>query len=317
MEATAVGRVALDEHVRARPFADAPSPYASPSEAKAFAAQSGQAWFPQHLVDSLTDLRLGIGPVALVIQPAPVRLTTVRTPDAPGGFDDGGEWTSEACLLAVADFLGVAYGYSREHGGAIIQQVVPLPSKEGEQSSQGAETDLPFHTENSFAVTRPDFVLLLCRRAGPTPVPTVVLDVKELVSRLSRTTAEILGEPIYSVSSPASFGNPPFISSPVAVIDRSAECLGLRYDLEGLLTSEVPDGSEALGEMFAAARGAGTPVYLREGELLVIDNRRAAHGRPGFATLFDGRQRWLQRCLVRCDFWSCRDHLTREGVQLL
>lgn len=316
MEQTAVGRVALGDHVQARPFAEAPSPYASPDQAKAFAAQRGQSWFPQRLLDALTDMRLGLGPAALVIERVPVRLTTVRTPDAPGEFDDGGEWTSEACLLAVADFLGIAYGYGREHKGAIIQQVVALPTKEGVKSSQGAD-DLPFHTENSFAATRPDFVLLLCRRTGPALVPTFVLDVKEVVSRLSEGAAELLGEPIFSVSSPASFGDPPFMSSNVSVIDRAGDQLGLRIDLEGLLTSEDPQGRAALAELFAATRGAGTAVALKEGELLVIDNRRAGHARPGFTTVFDGRQRWLQRCLVRCEFWSCREHLAIEGVQFL
>lgn len=315
MTQTEIGHVKLDTRLTPRAFAEAPSPYVSAEAAKTFAASRGQAWVPSSLAKALADMRLGRGPAALVVGPAPVRLTTVRTPETGGRFEDGGEWSSEGCLLAIADQLGIAYSYEREHSGSIIQQVVALPSHDGVKSSQGADADLPFHTENSFAATRPDFILLLCRRTGPTKVPTFVLEVGELVSRLSPTAVEVLGEPIFDVSSPASFGSPPFASRGGSVIDLGAPLRGLRTDLRGLLTSSEVRGRDALEELWAASSGAGTPVALEPGEVLVIDNRRAAHARPAFKTEFDGQQRWLQRCLVRCDFWACRGALEREGVR--
>ena len=37
---------------------------------------------------------------------------------------------------------------------------------------------------------------------------------------------------------------------------------------------------------------------LDAGDLLVIDNRRAVHGRSKFRARFDGTDRWLQRTFV-------------------
>lgn len=310
---TEVRRVRLDG-VPSRALAAAPSPYDAPRDSRLFVARHGRSWFNETLVEALTNLRLGRGPAALVIERVPCRITTVRTPDAPGRIDDGGEWSSETCLLALADFLGIPYGYEREHQGAIIQQVVALPGHDGVLSSEGADADLPFHTENSFAETRPDFVLLLCRRPGPVQVATSVVDSTEVLSRISSRTALTLSRPLYSVTSPASFGEPALAAEEVCVLEQSAVGTAMRLDLKNLLTCENEDGAVALKELFSALHGAGTPIALREGEVLVIDNRRTGHAREGFATTFDGRQRWLQRCLARTDFWGCRRALAREGV---
>jgi alpha-ketoglutarate-dependent taurine dioxygenase len=40
-------------------------------------------------------------------------------------------------------------------------------------------------------------------------------------------------------------------------------------------------------------------IWLAPGDLLVIDNRRAVHGRPAFRSSFSGRRRWMQRAYVR------------------
>jgi len=39
-------------------------------------------------------------------------------------------------------------------------------------------------------------------------------------------------------------------------------------------------------------------VVLDDGDLLVIDNDRAVHGRTAFTPRYDGTDRWLRRALV-------------------
>jgi alpha-ketoglutarate-dependent taurine dioxygenase len=192
-----------------------------------------------------------------------------------------------------------------------------MPGRQGVQSSEGSDTPLGFHTESSFAETRPDFLLLACRREGQVQIPTLVLDVHELLDRISSVAASALTRPIFSVRSPASFGEPSFLSTDTHVIDLMAGEAGLRLDLEGLLESKDEAGKAALAELFASIVSAGTPVLLSEGDILVIDNRRAAHARPAFKAIFDGQQRWLQRCLVRAEFWTCRSAMQAEGVRIL
>jgi hypothetical protein len=160
-------------------------------------------------------------------------------------------------------------------------------------------------------------MFLLCRREGPTQIPTFVLDIHEVLDRVSPSAAEILSRPIFSVRSPMSFGTPSFLSTQTRVLDMTASEVGLRLDLESLLDSTDKDGKAALSELFASIADAGTPARLNEGDILIIDNRRAAHARPAFGNRFNGQQRWLQRCLVRSEFWSCRSAIQAEGVRIL
>jgi Taurine catabolism dioxygenase TauD, TfdA family len=320
MGATAIRKLCVLE-AQVDIFEKAPSPYLEPVEAREFAVQHGCSWFESDLIDALAELRSGQGPAALHIAGAPILPATTPTLGTPGfpvaNPDTNGQYSGEICLLGLAYHLGVPYGYAREHKGAVIQQVVALPGRHGAQSSEGSDAPLRFHTENSFAETRPDFLFLLCRREGPVQVPTLVLDVNEILDRISSSAAEMLGRPIFSVRSPASFGEPPFLSTGTRVLDTAAGKVELRIDLEGLLDSGDRDGKAALTELFASIIAAGTPVRLGESDILIIDNRRAAHARPAFRSIFDGQQRWLQRCLVRSEFWTCRSAMQAEGVQVL
>lgn len=302
-------------------FRNAPSPYLEPAKARQFAVNHGRAWFDGNLIDALAEVRSGHGPAALHITGAPIHPVTGSTPGTLGPsatiLARNDQYSGEACLLGLAYHLGIPYGYSREHKGAAIQQVVTMPGQQGVQSSEGSDTPLGFHTESSFAETRPDFLLLACRREGPVQIPTLVLDVHELLDRISSLAASALTRPIFSVRSPASFGEPSFLSTDTHVIDVMAGEAGLRLDLEGLLESKDEAGKAALAELFASIVSAGTPVQLSEGDILIIDNRRAAHARPAFKAIFDGQQRWLQRCLVRAEFWTCRSAMQAEGVRIL
>jgi hypothetical protein len=319
MSATAIRKLCVVP-VPADIFEKTPSPYLEPAEAREFAVQHGRSWFESDLIDALAELRSGQGPAVLHIEGAPILPVAAPTPGTPGfpvtSPVTDGQYSGEACLLGLAYHLGIPYGYSREHKGAVIQQVVAIPGRHGIQGSEGSDAPLGFHTENSFAETRPDFLLLLCRREGPVPVPTHVLDVHELLDRISSSAAETLARPIFSVRSPASFGEPSFLSTETHVLDIAGE-VGLRLDLEDLLDSKDKNGEAALTELFASIVDAGTPARLREGDILIIDNRRAAHARPAFTSVFDGQQRWLQRCLVRSEFWACRSAMRAEGVRIL
>jgi hypothetical protein len=53
--------------------------------------------------------------------------------------------------------------------------------------------------------------------------------------------------------------------------------------------------------MHRTARLGARPVTLDEGDLLVVDNRRALHGRVPFEARHDGSDRWLLRAYVWAD----------------
>jgi L-asparagine oxygenase len=69
------------------------------------------------------------------------------------------------------------------------------------------------------------------------------------------------------------------------------------YDAD-LTTGEDADAQRALDLLTSAAAAHHTTVVLRPGDLLVIDNHAAVHGRTAFTPRFDGTDRWLQRTFV-------------------
>jgi hypothetical protein len=54
----------------------------------------------------------------------------------------------------------------------------------------------------------------------------------------------------------------------------------------------------ALIALHAAVKQSTKHMVLRTGDLLVIDNYRAVHGRTPFVPRYDGTGRWLKRSLV-------------------
>src|SRR5262249_20133062 len=63
------------------------------------------------------------------------------------------------------------------------------------------------------------------------------------------------------------------------------------------IDAEAEGALNALRE--AATSGTIKAVRLRSGNVLILDNRRCAHGRTRFPARFDGTDRWMLRVYVR------------------
>ena len=113
------------------------------------------AWMEQELKRSGAAVIRGV-PVGAV--PA-----TPARPQAPTGKD----LVSELALLTVARVLGQPVGYAPEHGGGLVQNLVPTPDDVGRQTSTSSGVRLGFHTETAFHPHRPRYLLLLCLRGDP------------------------------------------------------------------------------------------------------------------------------------------------------
>src|SRR3954447_15375939 len=72
--------------------------------------------------------------------------STPPTPTSPTAKDD----VSERSLLAVAGLLGEAVGYLPEHGGVLVQNLVPTRHGADRQISTSSRVTLEFHTETAF-----------------------------------------------------------------------------------------------------------------------------------------------------------------------
>ena len=57
-------------------------------------------------------------------------------------------------------------------------------------------------------------------------------------------------------------------------------------------------------------------VVLTPGDLLMINNRTAVHGRSFFVPRYDGENRWLQRTYLRKDLWTGRDAASADNFRV-
>ncbi|MEP7113992.1 MAG: TauD/TfdA family dioxygenase, partial [Ilumatobacteraceae bacterium] len=64
------------------------------------------------------------------------------------------------------------------------------------------------------------------------------------------------------------------------------------------MDEQADDAIRMLGEATAACH---TSIALEAGDLLIVDNAVAVHGRTPFTARFDGTDRWLQRTFVVSD----------------
>jgi alpha-ketoglutarate-dependent taurine dioxygenase len=69
-------------------------------------------------------------------------------------------------------------------------------------------------------------------------------------------------------------------------------------DLMVGMDEQAEDALRVLGDATARCH---TSVALEAGDLLIIDNNLAVHGRTPFAARFDGTDRWVQRAFVVSD----------------
>lgn len=260
------------------------------------AAQLASA-FPADLRDALLAFAADPGPAgALLVRNVPTGdiPSTPPTPTSPTTKDR----RSEELLLAVARALGEPVGYLPEHGGSIVQNLVPTQADVGRQTSTSSGVDLAFHTETAFHPHGPRYLLLLCLRGDPAAATTLA-SIDDLLPALAPETVEALRRPAFRTAVDESFGGRPGVPYGPArpVLGGSDDEPWLCWD-EELTTGDTDAARAALVELRSAVARRRRELVLADGDLLVVDNRRCVHGRRPFDARFDGTDRWLQRTFV-------------------
>ncbi len=219
---------------------------------------------------------------------------TPATPTDPTAKDD----MTELRLLSVAALLGAPVGYLPEHGGDVVQNIVPVQASAASQTSTSSAVNLMFHTEAAFHPHRPRYLLLFCLRGDPA-AKTTVASIHAALPHLPKDVIETLFEPRFRCSVDESYlhGRSNVLGPPMAVLSGTLANPTMVFD-EDLMVGVDLDADDALhmlGQVLAEHHGG---VTLEPGDLLIIDNDMVVHGRSPFVARFDGTDRWLQRAFV-------------------
>ena len=279
-----------------------PTPPDCPVDHPDFVRAAGHArrLLPAGIHDTLIDFvdsppRTGV----LLLRHLPVGQLpdTPPTPTAGTTKDTG----SEFLLLAVARCLGQPVGYLPEHNGSVVQNIVPVKATQDRQISTSSKVTLEYHTETAFHPHRPRYLLLLCLRGDPSARTTYV-SIHDVLDHLPARTVEVLRQPRFRTAVDESFmqGRPSRLLDPMPIVSGSPDNVTFVYDAD-LMIGIDSEAQDALEELARVVGEHEQHVVLEAGDLLVIDNNVAVHGRSPFTPRFDGTDRWLQRTFVVSD----------------
>ncbi len=278
------------------------TPYPVGSEAFVDAAQRSGHDVPANVRRSIVDFTRDAGVTgAMLIEGAPIGMLpeTPARPTTPTSKDS----VSEFSLVTIARLLGEPVGYLPEHGGDLVQNIVPVAQSAQRQVSTSSKVDLMFHTEAAFHPHRPHYLLLLCLRGDRDGLArTTLASAREVAPLLSPGTRNTLFEPRFRTAVDESYldGRATTWGAAEPVLYGTPEQPHMLFDAD-LMVGTDPAADRALAELSEAVAGHHTGVVLEPGNLLIVDNTVAIHGRSQFQPRFDGFDRWLQRTFVVAD----------------
>jgi alpha-ketoglutarate-dependent taurine dioxygenase len=258
---------------------------------------------PRTIRGPVTDFRLSVPGTpdgAMVISGLPLTRDAIAA--TPHAFQMGRRTdetrAADMALLLLASLFGDPFSHAAVQAGSLILDICPFAGDEETQLASSSSGGLHWHNEDAYHEFRADWLLLMCLR-NPESTPTTVARVKD-VSPAARE-ADALWKATYELAPDTSHLSPQQMPRPQAipVLSGDPEDPFIRIDPEFMGEGPVTEGplKTLVDELNANLRD----VTLGEGDILVVDNRRAVHGRRSFDARYDGTDRWLRVVNVTAD----------------
>lgn len=218
---------------------------------------------------------------------------------AAAGAAATGSLDLDIAMLLLARCAGEPFGWAGQQNGRLVNNIVPAAGHEDEQSGASSSTLLSPHTEDAFHAARANLLMLTCLR-NPDRVATTVSSVRQV--ELTEGDLRTLTVPTVPILPDVSYGtgfDQPAPALPTVWFDENGSPT-LRYDPAYTpLDDADPVFAAAYTRLTAElARVCHAPA-LAPGEILLLDNDVAVHGRVPFRARYDGTDRWLKRVNIR------------------
>ncbi|KAJ7526577.1 hypothetical protein O6H91_16G013000 [Diphasiastrum complanatum] len=258
-------------------------------------------------------------PSAVVIRGLPIDDNLPpSTPEGHRHKNSSQQFMSETWLVGIArivgqpfnyEFLAKAAGVAAEGMGLLIRQLYPMPEQEKLVSALGSREFLDFHMDGFQVLPQcyPNCLVFIGLRGDPSKVAkTLLCDFRELYSELNPDAIDILLREKITWKAPSLPGAAGFCKHILEgteanpVINIYDENIGVSTTFD-----EVVGGSAAAVAAYRHAKEVARKVGVRRegvwldaGDVLLVNQRRCAHGRRAFAAAYDGKDRWMQRVYV-------------------
>ena len=200
----------------------------------------------------------------------------------------------DAMLLLIASLMGDPISHAGIDDGRLIRDVCPMPGRENTQLGSSSASELSWHIEDAFHDFRADWLFLFCLR-NPEKTTTSFARLRDVP--MSDEEASMLFQERFLVSPDSSHlgGDAVPPDQRIAVLSGDPAAPFLRLD-PAFMAQTHTDGHawEALRAFIASVSRSLQFVVLEPGDLFVIDNLRAVHGRSPFEANYGGKDRWLR-----------------------
>jgi len=220
--------------------------------------------------------------------------------------------TAIACLAAI-NSATVSYG--SENGGELFVNLVVFPPGRGKFTAKSADK-MSGHTDgvsfplrgyrdplNSRIAPSPDFVCLSALR-NPKQVPTTVMPLDSLMEKLSHDQINELQKPQYILGSQLTFrdGMTEILGNELLVDD--AQLLfsidgnwWIRFSHSTTQPAEIGKhlALDAMDTLKHACADCAISLPLQPGDIALVNNRIALHGRSEPGDEYGAQTRWLLR----------------------
>jgi L-asparagine oxygenase len=240
-------------------------------------------------------------------------------PDTPTAWtpipDTPSTRSALATVILLAGLCGMeVVSYGCENDGQLFVNLVTLPGRgvlaEKSQNSMRGHTDaatFPFRgtTDPDFPriAPSPDIVFLIGLR-NPDDVPTVVMPLPETLSRMDGKDAALLKKPNLVLGAQKTFvqgtkrilGEAHLLDGAAVLFD-GPEGTWVRYThSQSHVHDESAEDVKKAKENFESACAASAQgIALRAGDILLVNNRKALHGRGKVGEAVGRGSRWLIR----------------------
>lgn len=220
-----------------------------------------------------------------------------QTPPIWAAVDETAGLPLDIQMMLLAAMIGRPFGWHGQQEGRFVNNVVPARGYENVQTGASSSVSLSPHTEDAFHPHRAHVFLLGCVR-NPDRVATTISSVRHVDTTdadreiLLRASVPIIPDLTYGAFTQQS-------ARPVPTLWKRDDGLCLRYDPDYTpLTDAVPEFRSAYQRLGVELKRVGRAVVLEPGDVAIIDNDIAVHGRVPFKARFDGTDRWLKRINV-------------------
>jgi len=264
---------------------------------------------PDRLVELLTDFATkGTDSGTMLFD----RLTVEPPPPTPpDNRHHVGQRTRLARVQAIVNHIcGDMLAYEAEGYGRLYQDMVPNRAMAQSQTSLGSRVELELHTEQAFSLLRPDVLSLACLRGHP-DAHTYVLPAHALVAHMNVFERTLLRQPLWMTGVDGSFRQDghEFIEGdergPLAIVGGAKDDPTIVFD-QDLMRGLTDEAHALIGRVVEIYRAERRSVILEPGQILLVDNVRAVHGRSPFVPSFDGRDRFIIRSFAVRDLVRTR-----------